>query len=349
MDDNQFQKVIVGSPSKGDTQRTYTCMGCRVKFDSGELQRNHFKTDWHLYNLKRRVCKLDPVDLNDYDAIVAAAPKKTTEEEDRETRRRKHKKSTSSTNQQDVIESDEDEELAAGEEDDDDDLDEDWEDIEEDNEDFLDEEYDEEEAAEMLARVVKSDTCLFCDKKSSNIAGNLHHMSLTHGFFIPEDQYLIDLEGIMEYLGFKVGAGATCLWCNKQFTTVHGVRLHMIYKNHCKILYDQEKAVEEFKEFYDYSKQEQIQMKPLNQLAIPKRRTEKREEYDRSLAKFKRAILLPGASNQLVAKKPYQILPGSYQAKNIKKFNAYRAKIVLRTGMANNQTMRGRLRQQNPI
>lgn len=344
MDESQFQQVVVGSPSKGDLQRSYTCMGCRVKFESSELQRNHFKTDWHLYNLKRRVCKLEPIELNDYDTIVAAAPKQTSSENS--TRKRDRLPTTLSTHHESVeetISSDEDinDNDAEGSNSDDD-----WTDVADDEE-FVDEDYDEEEAAEMLARVVKSDHCLFCDRKSSNIKGNLHHMNLMHGFFIPEEQYLIDLEGIMEYLGFKVGAGATCLWCNKQFATIHGVRLHMIYKNHCKILYDHEKAIEEFKDFYDYSTQEQFAMKPLNELAIPKRRSERRAEYDRTLAKTKHPF--GEASSQLVAKKNLAMVPGSYQAKNIKKFNAYRAKIVLRTGMANNYTMRGRLRQQNPI
>lgn len=283
----------------------YTCMGCRIKFDSTDLQRDHFKTEWHLYNLKRRVCKLDPVDLDSFSKIQDAQvpiqapvqkPKHIPAEVDNE---------------------------------------EDWEEV--DDDDLLDEDYDEEEEAEMLARVVGSNTCLFCGKESSNIKTNLNHMNLLHGFFIPEEQYLIDLEGIMRYLGFKVGAGSTCLWCNKQFTTLHGARLHMLYKDHCKILYDQEKAVDEFKEFYDYSSQVRLEMKPLNQLVINKRRLEKRQE--RSLARRNQ-------SKELVSHVP-KIKP--YQARGIKKFDAYRAKILLRTGMANNNTMRGRIRQQNPI
>jgi hypothetical protein len=199
---------------------------------------------------------------------------------------------------------------------------------------------DEAEALELLAKVVPTDTCLFCDKKSPNIKANVKHMDLYHGFFIPEEQYLIDLKGLIEYLGFKVGAGATCLWCDKQFTSLHGVRLHMLYKDHCKIQYDQEKAAE-YKEFYDYSGQIQIPMKPLSELAIPKKRFERR-----ALIREKNQSKLCARNSGTVAIAE----PGKLrQEKTISKFNAQHAKRVLRIGMTNNNAVRGRLRRQNPM
>lgn len=226
---------------------------------------------------------------------------------------------------------------------DDDDDEDNWEELD-DNE-LLDEDYDEEEAAEMLAKVVSSDVCLFCSKKSCDIESNVKHMNLMHGFFIPEEQYLIDLEGMMEYLGFKVGAGATCVWCQKQFSSLHGARLHMLSKDHCRIYFDQDKATEEFKDFYDYSCQEQIPMKPLNELAIPKKRSEKYLEHQRALMLKQKE----SGSRQLIARSNPCTIAGTYQSKNIKKFSAQRAKRLLHIGMQNNNAMRGRLRQQNPI
>lgn len=61
--------IVLGlSPGKQDR---YTCICCRVRFDSVELQRSHFKTEWHLYNLKRKVCTLDPINLEAYNQIKA--------------------------------------------------------------------------------------------------------------------------------------------------------------------------------------------------------------------------------------------------------------------------------------
>lgn len=303
--------AMVPESTSKSKQDKYTCLCCKVKFESLVLQKEHFKTQWHSYNLKRKICNLDTIDLVNFNEILSNE------------RALKDKLISIET--------------SVGDKDYDDDDDEDWEDIEQ--------EPDKNEEERLLSRVIKSETCLFCGCKSADIKSNLRHMNSLHGFFIPEEQYLVDLEGYMEYLGFKVGAGGICLWCNKQFASIHGLRLHMISKNHCKILYDQEEALE-FKEFYDYSSQEHIHMKSLNQLAIPRKR----------LARAQTRILVNpinrGVKNNhllIATKNNFGIVAGSYQAKNIKKFEAYRAKIVLRTGMANNYTMRGRLRQQNPI
>lgn len=39
----------------------YTCNTCQVAFRSNELQRGHMRSDWHRYNLKRRVASLPPL------------------------------------------------------------------------------------------------------------------------------------------------------------------------------------------------------------------------------------------------------------------------------------------------
>jgi pre-60S factor REI1 len=39
----------------------FTCISCRVAFEDASEQRAHFSTDWHRYNMKRRVANLPPV------------------------------------------------------------------------------------------------------------------------------------------------------------------------------------------------------------------------------------------------------------------------------------------------
>ncbi|KAI4640955.1 uncharacterized protein J4E79_011777 [Alternaria viburni] len=50
-------------PSQANIQSThpFTCNTCQVAFRSSELQRAHMQTDWHRYNLKRRVASLPPL------------------------------------------------------------------------------------------------------------------------------------------------------------------------------------------------------------------------------------------------------------------------------------------------
>lgn len=51
-----------GAETNNDfSNSSHTCITCRVVFARGELQREHYKSDWHRYNLKRKVAELPPV------------------------------------------------------------------------------------------------------------------------------------------------------------------------------------------------------------------------------------------------------------------------------------------------
>ena len=43
-----------------------TCITCSVAFKEASAQRDHYKTDWHRYNLKRKVAEFPPVSENDF-------------------------------------------------------------------------------------------------------------------------------------------------------------------------------------------------------------------------------------------------------------------------------------------
>lgn len=43
--------------------------------------------------------------------------------------------------------------------------------------------------------------CLFCSHHSRSLNKNVLHMSRTHSFFIPDLEYLVDLRGLLAYLG----------------------------------------------------------------------------------------------------------------------------------------------------
>jgi len=97
--------------------------------------------------------------------------------------------------------------------------------------------------------------CFFCLHHSATLEKNAIHMSNEHSFFIPDVEYLVDLAGLFEYLGAKVGQGHMCLWCNEKarnFRTCSAVQKHMIDKGHCKLLHEGD-AIAEFADFYDYS------------------------------------------------------------------------------------------------
>ncbi|KAI4698680.1 hypothetical protein J4E81_005291 [Alternaria sp. BMP 2799] len=61
-------------PSQANIQSThpFTCNTCQVAFRSSELQRAHMQTDWHRYNLKRRVASLPPLSSDIFTEKVLA-------------------------------------------------------------------------------------------------------------------------------------------------------------------------------------------------------------------------------------------------------------------------------------
>nr|AAO13531.1 zinc finger protein Yan [Bufo gargarizans] len=63
---------------------SYTCITCRVAFADPDIQRAHYKTDWHRYNLKRKVADMPPVTAENFQERVLAQ-RAVVEEQSKET------------------------------------------------------------------------------------------------------------------------------------------------------------------------------------------------------------------------------------------------------------------------
>ena len=121
----------------------------------------------------------------------------------------------------------------------------------------LDEMTDEELIHWRFQSAVKLDpnqNCLFCTTLSENIEENLKHMSLYHRFRIPYFEYLVDPHAFLTYLGQKISVGFLCLYCNEKGRSFHSlasVRDHMRSLHHCKLGYDDDE--DEYSRFYDFT------------------------------------------------------------------------------------------------
>ncbi|XP_060630657.1 cytoplasmic 60S subunit biogenesis factor ZNF622 [Anolis sagrei] len=343
---------------------SYTCITCRVAFKDASAQRTHYQTDWHRYNLKRRMAEMPPVTAENFQERVLAQ-RASLEEQNKATatyctacskrfsnfnayenhlKSKKHldleKKAVQAVSKkvelmneknlekglaQESVDKDAlntaiqqairpqpssspkkvsllpsaipetsiavessssvrrrermersprlqwfeeqakklAEELSSDEEDDDD-LEEGWEDVDSDEELECEEEETEripDEAGagasgsnHLTADAIPVTDCLFCSHHSSTLMKNVSHMTKAHSFFIPDIEYLVDLRGLIKYLGEKVGVGKVCLWCNekgKSFYTTEAVQAHMNDKSHCKLFTDGDAALE-FADFYDF-------------------------------------------------------------------------------------------------
>jgi len=97
--------------------------------------------------------------------------------------------------------------------------------------------------------------CLFCCHWSSNMEKNLKHMTTKHSFYIPDPEYLSDIEGFITYLGVKVGADNECLKCGesgREFQSLEAVQKHMVDKGHCIINTEGDNYLE-YSDYYDFS------------------------------------------------------------------------------------------------
>jgi len=292
----------------------FTCITCRVQFHDGESQRLHYKSDWHRYNLKRKVAALPHVaeaafqEKAEQQDTVKGQDSRVNEAREFTVQRctvcsknfasdnalqnhlesKKHKdvaskqqdkgrgvegtgvvsfvrkpaaKSAPDATKSHVKTKDKIAALQAAKakQEDDDDSD-GWEDedVDDDDEDVDDEvsamDSDEEAAGWGDGDALPPASCLFCSADNDSVEANLSHMSAVHSFFVPDLEYLVDGEGLLTYLGEKVGCGFICLWCNdkgKAFNSVEAAQGHMRDKGHTMIRHEGD-AVLEYADYYDY-------------------------------------------------------------------------------------------------
>uniref|UniRef100_A0A3P9AA06 Cytoplasmic 60S subunit biogenesis factor ZNF622 n=1 Tax=Esox lucius TaxID=8010 RepID=A0A3P9AA06_ESOLU len=342
------------------TMSSYTCISCRVAFADGEIQRAHYKTDWHRYNLKRKVADMPPVTAENFQERVlvqrAAAEHQESGASVSQGCSTCNKRFSSSNAYQNHLQSHKHQQaekqalLAAQRKvermneknlekglGDDGKVDhnarnealqqalkpqprpspvkteqaqtsevdvptvernrpekpprlqwfeeqakkmlaeegatveEEWEDVGDESDDDMDDDFDEDADETMeveggrctmssvshpssLPGAIPITDCLFCPHHSHSLLKNLAHMTKVHSFFLPDLEYLIDLKGLIRYLGEKVGAGKVCLWCNEKgrsFYTTEAVQGHMTDKSHCKLFTDGDASLE-FADFYDF-------------------------------------------------------------------------------------------------
>ncbi|KUI53571.1 hypothetical protein VP1G_00868 [Cytospora mali] len=70
-------------PQDTSSTHPYTCNTCQVAFRNSDLQKGHMRSDWHRYNLKRRVATLPPITSEVFTEKVIQARASTTAEAER--------------------------------------------------------------------------------------------------------------------------------------------------------------------------------------------------------------------------------------------------------------------------
>lgn len=60
----------MSTENKLDPNTGYTCISCRLVFATSALQRDHYQSEWHRYNVKRQVTGLPPIDIDQFESKV---------------------------------------------------------------------------------------------------------------------------------------------------------------------------------------------------------------------------------------------------------------------------------------
>ncbi|KAI7876590.1 hypothetical protein K492DRAFT_210235 [Lichtheimia hyalospora FSU 10163] len=246
----------------------FTCIACRVVFPTSERQRSHCRTDWHKYNLKRKIADLPPVDAEQFAQKVLAQQALHREEEERQglsyecsTCRKTY---TSENGYYNHMQSKKHREMQVKQE------------IMgmhpqrkpvqvgplfSDISDISDQSDLEDEHNTITGCKDPAGTCIFCLFPSKDLDDNIEHMCRVHGFFLPDCEYLVDQRGLILYLADKIEHDYICLYCNgrgKEYKNPQAVRAHMIDKGHCKMAYDDTEDPAELLHFYDFEPLQEV-------------------------------------------------------------------------------------------
>ncbi|KAI0199864.1 C2H2 type zinc-finger-domain-containing protein [Astrocystis sublimbata] len=291
----------------------YTCNTCQVAFRYADTQKGHMKSDWHRYNLKRRVASLPPITSEVFTEKVFEARAATEAEADRagfqqlcevcqrtyysENSYRNHISSQKHKAKEavlarrgsnvDDISSVMSSTFSLGDpiptpsEEVDSDAEDEFNvvvdnlqktslkdrpspvkrpshpapssDLQSEQENTTTEQSSETASqAETPVAGVTLKSCLFCNYNSPTLSLNVVHMERIHGMFIPEKQYLVDLDGLIASLQERIQEYHECLCCGKLKSTVAAVQTHMRDKGHCMIPFTTEGEQLEIGDYYDF-------------------------------------------------------------------------------------------------
>ncbi|KAJ3335688.1 hypothetical protein HDU93_004715, partial [Gonapodya sp. JEL0774] len=78
-----FSETVSQPESLISAKGLYTCISCQIGFVTPDAQRDHYKTDWHRYNLKRKVALLPAVSEDTFKQRMLAQQNKTREDVER--------------------------------------------------------------------------------------------------------------------------------------------------------------------------------------------------------------------------------------------------------------------------
>lgn len=179
----------------------------------------HYRSEWHRYNLKRKVAGLPPLSREAYEsraaregdqagALSASTGTRSQQRRQKREERALQKAAAAANNPHSKAAHFE----ATRKMD------------------------DEQYVQHKLETAEEFDECcdIFSRHRSANMHANLEYMAKKHGFYIPYLDYCTDVAGLLAYLQEKVYVGNLALLTDKEFHSVEAAQAHMRDKGQCR-------------------------------------------------------------------------------------------------------------------
>ena len=209
------------------------CATCEINFDNQESYKAHYQTDFHQYNLKRRILKLSPLELEVYEQnkrqILSRTKPTGKKEEDFSCQACKKSFRSSETLQQHLeskmhLEKSKKASSAPAEE---------------------------TKPAPFVSAIGNNAICLFCSADSESMKNNLEHMWKEHSFFIPKEDQCKNKEGLLKALATRIEKHKRCINCEfirtRSFISATHAQMHMRDLGHCQMNLE---YLNHYKKFY---------------------------------------------------------------------------------------------------
>ncbi|KAF7458288.1 zinc C2H2 type domain-containing protein [Cryptosporidium felis] len=215
------------------------CTVCGHQLGNGDSLREHYKTDWHIYNQKRKLANREPVSESAFARKLELL----------EFSGLKSEKGVSHIKQRPRPGG---EGQPSG------------------------------EAAKERQQDAYRPTYSYFDGTIHPTAEEcFEYMRRRYSFVIPDRDYLVDFDGLAQYLGEKLFEGHICLYCDRVFSSLMGVRDHMISLGHTMLGTHLDVQKEELERFYNYSSSYKELIPNFSRMAISgEKRAEDDEEWE---------------------------------------------------------------------
>ncbi|SCA48393.1 zinc finger protein, putative [Plasmodium ovale] len=271
MDNNEQVNIYIENSDLN--KKTYNCYTCNIQIYNYSFFRYHFKSEWHKYNLKRKLLNLNAVNELTFNEKLQSLK---NPEEGKEGNSSAHKKHSNSSNKKKkevelcsgkkvsnnnaaiqvtnatgttvsrdttgeiIADSAVDANGAVGT-------------SNHSNSEVAKVKYASGEDV-LLKKNVKYDNplvCFFDNRIFTTIEENIKHMNDNYTFFIPDIKYVTNLKKIILTIGKKIYEENICIYCFRYSKCVKSIQSHMICKSHTKLHTDFFVFIEKY---YDFSK-----------------------------------------------------------------------------------------------